>query len=81
MKFGWIEILLILVLVIILFGHNKIPSLMKNLANGINIFKKEMNDKKSNDAPKKSNSKPVKKVSKKPANTPVKKATKKVVKK
>ncbi len=46
MRFGWLEILLVLVLVIVLFGHNKIPGLMKNIANGINIFKKEMDDKK-----------------------------------
>ena len=44
MRAGFWEILLIVVLVLILFGHNKIPSLMKNMANGINIFKKEMAD-------------------------------------
>lgn len=41
-RFGWAEILVIVVLVLILFGHNKIPGMMKNLANGINIFKKEI---------------------------------------
>lgn len=41
-RFGWAEILVIVVLVLILFGHNKIPGMMKNLANGINIFKKEL---------------------------------------
>lgn len=44
MKPGFWEILLIVVLVLILFGHGKIPSLMKNLANGINIFKKELKE-------------------------------------
>jgi Sec-independent protein translocase protein TatA len=27
---------------VILFGHNKIPGMMKNLADGLNVFKKEM---------------------------------------
>ena len=43
-RFGWAEILVIVVLVLILFGHNKIPGMMKNLADGINIFKKELKD-------------------------------------
>jgi len=42
MKAGFWEILLIVVLVLILFGHSKIPDLMKNLAQGINVFKKEL---------------------------------------
>lgn len=41
-RFGWAEILVIVVLVVILFGHNKIPGMMKNLADGLNIFKKEL---------------------------------------
>lgn len=41
-RFGWAEILVIVVLVMILFGHNKIPGMMKNLADGLNIFKKEL---------------------------------------
>ena len=47
MKAGFWEILLIVILVLILFGHSKIPDLMKNLANGINVFKKELNTKNS----------------------------------
>lgn len=43
-RFGWAEILVIVVLVLILFGHNKIPGMMKNLADGINVFKKEIKD-------------------------------------
>lgn len=43
-RLGWTEILIIVVLVIILFGHNKIPGMMKNLANGLNVFKKELKD-------------------------------------
>ena len=41
-RFGWAEILVIVVLVVILFGSNKIPGMMKNLADGLNIFKKEI---------------------------------------
>ena len=39
-RFGWAEILVIVVLVVILFGSNKIPGMMKNLADGLNIFKR-----------------------------------------
>ena len=38
------EILVIVVLVVILFGSNKIPGMMKNLADGLNVFKKEIKD-------------------------------------
>ena len=41
-RLGWAEILVIVVLLVILFGHAKIPNMMKNLANGLNTFKKEM---------------------------------------
>ena len=50
-RLGWAEILVIVVLLLILFGHSKIPTMMKNLANGINVFKSEM--KKSSVAPEK----------------------------
>ncbi|MCL1891777.1 MAG: twin-arginine translocase TatA/TatE family subunit [Alphaproteobacteria bacterium] len=42
MRAGFWEILLIVILILVLFGHSKIPDVMKNLANGINIFKKEL---------------------------------------
>lgn len=42
MRLGWMEILVIVVLVIILFGHKAIPGMMKNVADGINVFKKEL---------------------------------------
>ena len=42
MRPGWLEILVIVLLFLILFGHSKIPNMMKNLANGITTFKKEM---------------------------------------
>lgn len=41
-RFGWAEILVIVILLLILFGHAKIPGMMKNLADGLNIFKREM---------------------------------------
>lgn len=43
-RFGWAEILIIVVLVVVLFGSAKIPSMMRNLADGINVFKKELKD-------------------------------------
>lgn len=69
MKAGFWEILLIVILVLILFGHSKIPDLMKNLANGINIFKKELKDKDGDKKEKKAEVKPTEKkaVAKKPA--------------
>ncbi len=52
MRLGWMEIALIVVLVVILFGHNKIPNMMKNLAEGLKIFKKELkNSSKANEKP------------------------------
>ena len=42
MKTGFWEILLIVILILVLFGHSKIPEVMKNLASGINVFKKEL---------------------------------------
>ncbi len=60
-RFGWAEILVIVVLVLILFGHNKIPGMMKNLANGINIFKKEIKNPEAKKAQKGDKKKSVKK--------------------
>ncbi len=76
-RFGWAEILVIVVLVVILFGHNKIPGMMKNLADGLNVFKKELKTEEKTEAPVK---KPVAKkavAKKKPVKKAVKKATKK----
>lgn len=49
-RFGPWEILIIVLLVVILFGHAKIPGMMKNLAGGIKVFKKELKDTKSESA-------------------------------
>lgn len=46
-RFGVWEILIIVLLVVVLFGHAKIPGMMKNLADGIKVFKKELKDTKS----------------------------------
>ncbi len=43
-RLGWAEILIIVVLVVILFGSNKIPGMMKNLADGLKVFKKEVKE-------------------------------------
>ncbi len=60
-RLGWAEILVIVILVVILFGHSKIPGMMKNLADGVNVFKKEIKDtnKKSDDKKEKTTEKPV----------------------
>lgn len=66
-RFGWAEILVIVILVLILFGHNKIPGMMKNLADGINTFKKEIKNKSQKGAkkPVKAGARPTKKSAKK----------------
>ena len=52
MRLGWTEIIFIVILVMILFMSNKIPGMMRNLANGINVFKKELKDTKKSDSKK-----------------------------
>ena len=66
-RFGWAEILVVVVLVVILFGSNKIPGMMKNLADGLNIFKKEIKKTapKQEAKPQKKSKAPVKKQQKK----------------
>lgn len=44
MRPGLWQIVLVIVLIFILFGSNKIPDMMKNLAGGIKVFKKELKD-------------------------------------
>lgn len=70
-RLGWMEIIVIVLLLVILFGHAKIPTMMKNLAGGIKTFKKEMKD----DDTKKVEKEPVKKEAVK--KTPVKKVARK----
>ncbi len=90
MRPGFWQILLVIVLLVVLFGSNKIPEMMKNLAGGINVFKKELKDEPaakaekkvavkstSTQASKKSALKVAKSAPKKSAKAPVKKAAKK----
>lgn len=42
MRLGFWEIILIVLLVVVLFGSAKIPSMMKNVADGVKVFKKEI---------------------------------------
>jgi len=44
MNFGWQEILLILVIVLILFGARKIPDLARSLGRGVKEFKKGLSE-------------------------------------
>lgn len=77
-RLGWAEILVIVVLVVILFGSAKIPGMMKNLADGINVFKKEMKSNSDN----KKDAKPAATTTKKSAKAATKKSVaKKPVKK
>ena len=39
MRFGWMEILLVMVIVLLLFGGKKIPELMRGLGQGAREFK------------------------------------------
>lgn len=41
--FGWQEILLIALIVLLLFGGKKIPELMKGLGKGVRSFKEGVN--------------------------------------
>ncbi len=76
-RLGWAEILVIVVLVVILFGSAKIPGMMKNLADGINVFKKEMKSNPDDTTKAKAVKKPSAKktpVKKTPAKKPAKKS-------
>ncbi|MBR2393418.1 MAG: twin-arginine translocase TatA/TatE family subunit [Alphaproteobacteria bacterium] len=61
MRLGWTEIILIVILVMILFMSNKIPGMMRNLADGINVFKKELKDTKKKEPKKPTKKAPAKK--------------------
>lgn len=50
MRPGLWQIVLVVVLIFILFGSNKIPDMMRNLAGGVNAFKKELKDDNKDDA-------------------------------
>ncbi len=61
MRPGLWQIIVVIVLIFILFGSSKIPDMMRNLAGGINVFKKELKDDKKEkgaDTPKKAAARP-----------------------
>ncbi len=68
MRLGITELILIIVLILLLFGGSKIPTIMENIGKGLKAFKKEV-----------ASSKDVKKTIK-PAKTTKKKVSKKVSK-
>lgn len=41
---GPLQIILVIVLVLLLFGAGRVPGMMENLAKGIKSFKKGLND-------------------------------------
>jgi sec-independent protein translocase protein TatA len=40
--FGWQEILMIVIIIILLFGATRIPGIMKSMGKGVKEFKKEI---------------------------------------
>ncbi|MFQ5724265.1 MAG: twin-arginine translocase TatA/TatE family subunit [Terriglobia bacterium] len=42
MRFGWQEILLVAVILLLLFGATRIPEMMRGLARGLRGFKEEL---------------------------------------
>jgi sec-independent protein translocase protein TatA len=44
MRFGWVEILLIAVVVLLLFGARRIPELMRGMGRGVREFKDGLHD-------------------------------------
>ncbi len=49
MSFGFKELLLIIVIVLIVFGAGKLPKVMKDVGKGLKSFKKGYNEKKNKD--------------------------------
>ncbi|MBU1637426.1 twin-arginine translocase TatA/TatE family subunit [bacterium] len=39
MRFGWVEILLVVAIILLLFGAKRVPELMKGLGRGTKEFK------------------------------------------
>lgn len=48
MRFGWVEILLIVAIILLLFGAKRVPELMKGLGRGTREFKEGL---KGDDSP------------------------------
>jgi sec-independent protein translocase protein TatA len=49
MRFGWPEILLVLVVVLLLFGGKRIPEMMRGLGKGAREFKEGLREGESKD--------------------------------
>lgn len=49
MRFGVLELIVILVIVLLLFGSTLIPKLLKNTSSSVKLFKKEMKELKEED--------------------------------
>lgn len=49
MRFGVMELIVILVIVLLLFGSTLIPKLLKNTSSSVKLFKKEMKELKEED--------------------------------
>lgn len=47
---GWTEILIVLVIVLLLFGANKLPDLARSMGRSARIFKSEVKEMKNDDA-------------------------------
>ena len=48
---GWTEILIILVIVLLLFGANKLPDLARSMGRSARIFKSEVNEMRNDGKP------------------------------
>ncbi|MBA4504416.1 Sec-independent protein translocase subunit TatA [Corynebacterium sanguinis] len=48
---GWPEILIILAIVLLLFGANKLPDLARSMGRSARIFKSEVNEMRNDDKP------------------------------
>ncbi len=44
MSIGWIQILIVVALLVLLFGGKRIPALMSDIATGITNFRKGLRD-------------------------------------
>ena len=49
MSFGFKELLLIMVIILIVFGAGKLPSVMRDIGKGLKSFKKGYNEQDKND--------------------------------
>ncbi len=54
---GVIQIIVVILLIMVLFGAGRIPTIMENLAKGINSFKKGLKDEDSSSNPPKDDGK------------------------